>query len=152
MKITEALMERRDTKARMEALKGRLFANAKVEEGVSPAEPPDALLAELLQEVAAFEALVARINRTNAAVSLPDGTPLVLALIQKDMLRYRHLVSSNLANRAVASPGRYSARELRTIPAVDVAALRRQADAYARQGRQLDAQIQRLNWDTELFP
>jgi hypothetical protein len=152
MKLAEALMERKDTKARMEALKKRLYANAKTEEGGAPAEPPGDLLLELLREVEAFEQIVSRINRTNAAAQFADGTSLVLTLIQKDMLRYRHLVLTNLADHAVAAPGRYSARELRSVPAVDVSEARRAADRFAREGRLLDAQIQRLNWATELLP
>jgi hypothetical protein len=134
----------------MEALKKRLYANAKVEEGAKPAEDPAALLSELLSEVAAFERIVARINHTNAASTFSDGSSLVFALIQKDMLRYRHLMLTNLANHAVAAPGRYSARELRSVPAVEVEALRREADRVAREGRLLDGRIQRLNWEVEL--
>ena len=151
MKLTEALMERKDLKARMEALKKRLYANARVEEGGTPAEPPGVLLAELLDTVTAFEDLVARIDRTNALATFDDGESLVRALIQKDMHRYRHLVLTNLADHAVAAPTRYSARELRTVPAVDVAELRRAADRTARDGRLLDARIQRLNWATTLL-
>ena len=66
------------------------------------------------------------------------------------MLRYRHLMLTNLANHAVAAPGRYSARELRSVPAVEVEALRREADRVAREGRLLDGRIQRLNWEVEL--
>src|SRR5690242_2483141 len=51
MKLAEALMERKDTKARMEALKKRLYQNAKTEEGVPPAEAPSGLLDELAREV-----------------------------------------------------------------------------------------------------
>ncbi len=152
MKLAEALMERKDIKARMEALKKRLYGNAKTEEGATPPEPPGELLASLLDEVAAFEQLVARINRTNASAHFADGGSLVLALIQKDMLRYRHIVLTNLADHAVAAPGRYSPRELRSIPAIDVGETRRAADRAARDGRVLDARIQRLNWETMLVP
>jgi hypothetical protein len=135
----------------MEALKKRLYGNAKTEEGGTPAEPPAELLSALLAEVAAFEQIVARINRTNASARFADGESLALVLIQKDMLRYRHLVLTNLADHAVAAPGRYSARELRSVPAVDVSELRRAADRVAREGRLLDARIQRLNWETTLL-
>jgi hypothetical protein len=151
MKLTEALMERKDLKTHMEALKKRLYANARVEDGTAPAEPPGVLLAELLDTVTAFEELVARIDRTNALAHFDDGEPLVRALIRKDMHRYRHLVLTNLADHAVAAPTRYSARELRTVPAVDVAELRRTADRTAREARLLDARIQRLNWATTLL-
>ena len=75
---------------------------------------------------------------------------LVLALIRKDMLRYRHLVLTNLADHAVSTGPRYSARELRTVPTIDVVATRRRADDAAREGRILDARIQRMNWETQL--
>ena len=151
MKLAEALMERKDIKTRMEGLKKRLHANAKVDEGEAPAEPPMALLAELFDEVTAFEQIVARINLTKAATGLDDGMSLVSALIQRDMLRYRHLTLTKLADHAVPSAGRYSARELRSVPAVDVAHVRREADRMAREARQLDARIQRANWTTTLL-
>lgn len=144
-------MERKDTKTRMEALKKRLRAVARTEEGSAPPEAPEALLDELYREVLAFEALVTRIDRTNAVTLVADGSPLVGALVRRDMLRYRHLVVVSLCDHAIASPpSRYSARELRSVPAVDVSRLRREADAFAREGRLLDAQIQRANWSTPL--
>ena len=150
MKLAEALMERKDIKGRMEALKKRLHASAKAEEGHPPAEAPSELLGSLANEILAFEQIVARINLTNAATRFPDGESLVLALIRKDMLRYRHLVLTNLADHAVSTGPRYSARELRTVPTIDVVATRRRADDAAREGRILDARIQRMNWETQL--
>ncbi|NOU33235.1 MAG: DIP1984 family protein [Polyangiaceae bacterium] len=152
MFLSEALMERKDTKSRMEGLKKRLYAVARTEEGLLPPESPLDLLRELMAEVLAFESLVARIDGTNAATNLSDGTPLVSALIRRDMLRYRHLLVSGLADHAISSPsqGRYSAREIRSVPAVDVSQLRRDADGFAREGRVLDAEIQRANWSTQV--
>ncbi len=154
MLLTEALMERKDTKTRMESLKKRLHAVAKTEEGIAPPEAPLELLQELFREIDAFEALVARIDQTNALARFEDGSGLCSALIRRDMLRYRHLVLGNLADHAVASSshGRYSAREIRSVPAVDVSWARREADRFAREGRLVDARIQKLNWATELAP
>ena len=153
MLLSEALMERKDTKSRMEGLKKRLHVVAKTEEGLLPPEAPAELLRELYLEILAFEGLVARIDRTNAATFVADGTLLVAALIRRDMFRYRHLVVSGLADHAITSApqGRYSARELRSVPAVDVSELRREADRCAREGRRLDAGIQRANWATPLL-
>jgi len=150
MKLAEALMERKETKARIESLKKRLYRSAQSEDGVPPAEPPAALLVELEHEIAAFERLVARINLTNATARFDDGYTLADVLIQRDMTRLRHLVLSNLADHAVAVPERYSQRELRNVPAIDVAETRRAADRAARDGRLLDARIQRLNWEIDL--
>lgn len=150
MKLAEALMERKDRKARMEALKKRLYQNAKTEEGTTPAEVPSSLLADLAREIDAFAALVGRIHRTNATNALDDGTPLADALIQRDMLRYRHLVLGNLADHALPSTSRYSARELRSVATVDIAQVRRDADDVARACRLLDSRIQRRNWEIDL--
>ncbi len=152
MLLTEALMERKDTKTRMESLKKRLHVVARTEEGVAPPEAPSELLRELFREIDAFESLVARIDQTNAVARFEDGTGLCSALIRRDMLRYRHLVLGNLADHSVdaTSHGRYSARELRYVPAVDVSEIRREADRFAREGRLVDARIQKLNWATDL--
>lgn len=150
MKLAEALMERKEIKERMEALKKRLYASAQTEDGTTPAESPDALLAELMRDVASFEDIVARIHRTNATARFEDGESLAHALIHKDMLRFQHLVLTNIADHAVTKEGRYSARELRMVPTVDVAAMRREADQRAREARLLDARIQQLNWKIEL--
>jgi hypothetical protein len=37
------------------------------------------------------------------------------------------------------------------VPTVDVGAVRRQADAVARERRELDTAIQGVNWSTELL-
>ena len=45
---------------------------------------------------------------------------------------------------------RYSAREIRWVTALEVPALRRQLDDVAAEFRELNAQIQEANWDSEL--
>lgn len=150
MKLAEALIERKATKTAMEELKARIYRNALVQEGERPSEDPLALLAELERAVDAFCALVAAVNRANGAARLPDGTPLGEALIRRDMLRYLHLVYGNLADKATPGQSRYSNREIKLVPAVDVGAVRRRADEFAKACRRLDAGVQSSNWLVEL--
>jgi hypothetical protein len=150
MKLAEALAVRKAHKDRMEALKQRLYRNARFQEGQAPAEAVDDLLRQLTQEVDAYLDLVARINHTNTQARLGLGPSLTEALIRRDMFRYLSMVHGNLADKAEALDDRYSKREIRMLPAVDVGSLRRAADEFAKQSRLLDLSIQARNWEVEL--
>lgn len=150
MKLAEALMERKALRERLEALKQRLYHNAQVQEGEVPAEPPQELLSELEREVERFRTLVTRINLTNTLARLPDGRTLTEAITQRDMLHLLHLVHQNLATKATSEQLRYSKREIKMLPAVDVAATRKRSDELARSARLLDLEIQQKNWHAEL--
>src|SRR5689334_21811535 len=133
MKLAEALSERKAIKAKMEELKQRIYRNAQTQEGEAPSERPEDLIAELRAATERFAALVARINATNALAALDSGESLASAVLRKDMLRYLQMVCANLADKATPSQDRYSRREIRTVPSVDIAALRRDADAIAKE-------------------
>ncbi len=150
MKLAEALSERKAIKAKMEDLKQRIYRNAQAQEGEAPTEHPEALLLELREATERFSSLCARISVTNAAAGLPNGEKLASAILRKDMLRYLHMVCSNLADKATPAPDRYSRREIRTVPAVDIAQLRKQVDALGKEHRLLDLEVQAANWLHEL--
>ncbi len=80
MRLAEALMERSDMQRRIESLRSRIQASARYQEGEDPAEDAAALLAEAGETVDRLAALVTRINLTNTAARLDDGTPLTAAL------------------------------------------------------------------------
>ena len=100
-----------------------------------------------------LESLIRRINRTNAATAVEGGT-LTDALARRDVLRLRRGVVSSAAD-AAAGEGQRGFRQLRSelkmIPALPVADLRRQADDLARQLREVDTLIQRTNWEADLL-
>jgi len=151
MKLAEALMERKAIKTKMNELKKRLYQNASVPEEEEPAEDPMELLEELKAETAKFEALVVRINRTNNATRFSDDMSLMEAIIKKDMLNYLYLVHVNLADKASPIHDRYSYREIKFIPTVDIKDIRKRADDIARDYRELNMRIQEINWETELL-
>lgn len=153
MKLAEALALRADSRRRVEQLRARITANARYQEGEEPTEDSAALLTEADEALEQLEALIRRINRTNAATDLgPDGT-MTEALARRDVLRLRHSVLTDAADAAAGRGGGYRQlrSELRQISALPVAELRRRADGIAQQTRELDARIQQANWNVELL-
>lgn len=154
MTLAEALVERKGLKEQLEDLENRLCLNVQVQEGSTPAETPQALLAQIDAAVADLEHLIAAINRTNLATPLPgeEGWSLMEAIVRRDMLTLRH----NTLERAI-----YSARtahqrvvvsrsEVRAVVTVDVAAMQKEIDALAKEIRALDLRLQAANWSVQL--
>jgi len=159
MRLAEALMERSDLQRRVESLRSRIQATARYQEGEDPAEDAAALLAEAVEAVDLLAALVTRINVTNTAAPLDDGTPLTAALARRDALRTRHGILTSAADAASGRAGggmaagyapRQMRSELRQIAALPIREVRERADDAARELRELDARIQRANWEVEL--
>ncbi len=150
MKLAEALMERKAIKCKMEELKKRIYQNAQIQEGDSSIENPKELMQELKEEIEKFEQLVIKINITNMTAKLSNGMTLMEAIVKKDMLNYNHMVHINLADKATPSSARYSNREIKSIPNVDINEIRKKADEIAREYRMLDSKIQEANWMVEL--
>ncbi|GAB3436834.1 DIP1984 family protein [Actinophytocola sediminis] len=154
MRLAEALALRADVARRVEQLRSRIVGNARYQEGEEPAEDAVALLTEVGDALDELESLIRRINRTNAVTPLGEGT-LTDAIARRDTLRLRHGVLTSAADAAAGSgrPGvsRQLRSELAFVPALPVAGLRGQADQVARQLRELDMGIQRVNWEAELL-
>jgi hypothetical protein len=154
MKLAEALAERGDLVRRTEHLRGRIVANARYQEGEQPAEDAGALLAELGEVLDRAEMLIRRINRTNSTAATAGGT-VTDALARRDALRIRHRVVTQAADAASGGGersgyGRQLRSELVHVAALPVAELRRTADDIAREIRQIDLEIQRVNWEIDL--
>ncbi|WP_430784128.1 DIP1984 family protein [Actinoplanes sp. G11-F43] len=160
MRLAEALALRADAARRVEQLRARIAGSARYQEGETPAEDATALLAEVGEVLDELETLIRRINRTNAAIQVEGGT-LTDALARRDVLRLRHGLLTSAAS-AAAGDGQRGYRQLRSelkmIPALPVAEIRRQADDLARQAddlarqvRDVDTLIQRVNWEVELL-
>jgi len=152
MKLAEALILRAEATRRIEQLRGRIVGNARYQEGEEPVEDAAALLTQTGQGCAELEALIRRINRTNAAAQLGAGT-ITDALARRDVLKLRHGVITAAADAAAGREhgwGRQLRTELTFISALPVTELRAQADDVARRIRELDTDIQRTNWEVDL--
>ena len=75
--------------------------------------------------------------------------------IYRDVLRLRHSVVTAAADAAAGKGERGHGRQLRSelmmLSALPVAELRGQADALAREIRDVDVRIQRANWEVDLL-
>lgn len=151
MKLAEALVERKSLKDEIQDLRRRLKRVAKVQEGDEPVENPLALLEAIESKVNKLEWQITQINRTNMAARLADGRTLMEAIAERDMLLLRRSVLADLVEAATPVQDRFSRKEIRYIPTVDVAEIQKQADQVAKRYRELDAEIQALNWETELL-
>ncbi len=150
MKLATALTERADIQRRLSQLQSRLNNNAKVQEGEEPAEDPKLLLKELDALLARLEWLMARINLTNTA-TLSKGKTMTELLARRDCLYKRLNTMRSFLDAASAKVDRYSQKEIKILSTVKVAELQKQVDAVSRELRELDEQIQSLNWTTELL-
>ncbi|TFI44620.1 hypothetical protein E4P29_07645 [Rhodococcus sp. 1R11] len=155
MKLAEALAERGELIKRTEHLMVRILANARHQDGESPAEDAAILLSDYNSALDRLEVLIRRINRTNNAATVRDGT-ITDALASRDVLRMRHKAISAAADAASGrnQEHRYGPRQLRSelvyVAALPVVELRSAADDVAKQVRLVDLEIQRVNWEFDL--
>ena len=150
MKQAEALILRADAQKQIEQLRQRLMRSARVQEGEQPPEDPQVLITELETTSNQLVRLIQRINRTNSVTRFQAGI-LSDALAERDSLRLKRNAYDSLINAAAIRQDRYMRSELRLVSTVNVAELQRQIDQLSRQYRELDAQIQALNWATDLI-
>jgi hypothetical protein len=150
MKLAEALILRSDCRKRLEQLRERMSRNARVQEGETPSEDALELLAEYDRVAADLVCLVKRINRTNMATRFDDTRSLSDVLAEREILLMRHKACRGLAVEATVALERYAHSEIPVRSAVSVSTLHKEADALARQYRELDSAIQRLNWTADL--
>ena len=151
MKLAEALINRADCQKRIEQLKQRLLRSAKVQEGETPPENPQALITELEATVNELADLIKRINKTNSLTTVQDTMTISDALAQRDTLLLKRNVYNSLVEEAASSQHRYSVSEIKSFSTVNVAELQTQMDQLSRQCRELDTKIQASNWNTELM-
>ena len=150
MKLATALAERADLQRRLAELSTRLNNNAKAQEGEAPAEAPEDLLRELDEIFTCLEELVSRINLTNSA-TVVDGTTLTELLSRRDCLKQRVQIMRSFLNSASAKVDRYSRAEIKIVSTVSVTELQGELDRLSKELREVDEQIQSLNWTTELM-
>jgi len=156
MTLAEALVERKGLKERLDSLEERLAVNVHVqEEGDTPAETPEALLAQVDAAIADLERLIVAINRANLAARLPgeEGWSLMEAIARRDMLTLRQGILEQTINmtRMARQRGVVTRSEVRTIVTVDVAAMQKELDALAKERRALDMRLQAANWSVQLM-
>src|SRR5688572_9668109 len=121
MKLAEALILRADCQKRMAQLKSRLHTNAKIQEGDTPAETPQDLIAELGRVSTELVDLIKRINRTNSTTVFAGTATISDALAERDVLMLQRAAYVELAQHASISHDRYSRSEVKYVATIKIA-------------------------------
>lgn len=151
MKLAEALLERKNLQGKVEDLRERAAQNALVQEGDEPSELPLELLREMDEAVEQLSSLIRRINATNNVARLENGLAISEAIVQRDMLELRRAGVDGVLDQAAMRQNRYGRSEIKFVTVVNVTELRKEVDALSQARRELDAQIQALNWSVDLI-
>lgn len=153
MKLAEALSIRADLQKRVAQLKERIKESAKVQEGDEPCDNVEELYKELYKELddvlVQLEDLIYRINITNVQI-VQDGDSLTRLIAKRDVLSMRVKALKEVVNYVAANDTRFGRNELKYVRTIDIKVLRKEADTYAKQYRELDLKIQSLNWTIDL--
>ncbi|MBR5365145.1 MAG: DIP1984 family protein [Clostridia bacterium] len=150
MKLAEALIERADLQKRIDQLEERLQSNALVQEGEEPAEDPVVLLAELTTLSTCLEALITRINLTNASATV-DGKSLTALIARRDCLTKRIRVLRRFLSSASQTAMRSRGSEIIVKSTVPVREMQKNVDDLSKALRETDTAIQAANWSTDLL-
>lgn len=150
MRLAELLYDRKIMKEEIKRIKERLNLSAKVQEGDTvPVESPEELKATLINLFGRLEELITKINNSNVKCRI-EGKNLMELIAERD--RYSAIAKAlhELAEGATPKSERFSRKEIRYVPVVNIKEIRREADDYAGKARAIDAIIQVTNWDTEV--
>ena len=151
MLLAEALAERAEAQRRYDQVKERILQNVRIQEGDEPSEDPDELIAEANAILDQLDLFIRRINKTNTQTMFNDQHTLTDAIAFRDMLLKRRKLYSDLATRASSSQERYSRNEIKYVTTVNVKNMQKKVDQLARDYRELDTKIQKLNWEVDLL-
>jgi hypothetical protein len=151
MKLAEALLFQVDYQKKIQQLKERLIRTAKVQEGETPPEDPQALLAELDSTVNQLTNLTRKINKTNSATALNEDMTIADALTSRELILLKQSVYDSLVQTAATPLERYSRSEIRYLSTININDIQRKIERMSHDYRELDIQIQQASWQTELI-
>lgn len=151
MKLAEALIERADLKTKLESLRSRLIANAKIQEGTKPNEDPNELIKELNENLDRLEYLISHINKTNCLTILDNGKSISDMIAERDVLSKKVSIIGSLTGTAGDVAYRLTRSEIVILPSFDVQKIQTQLNKLSKELREIDTKIQETNWLTELM-
>lgn len=149
MKLAEALLLRSEYQKKLENMQSRIMANLKVQEKEKPNEDPNALLKEAFELNERLCELIKKINGRNNTVKLPSGQLLSEALADRDMLMKKRNLLAAAAAHANERDYRLTRAEIKMYVTLPIAQVQKQIDELSGSFRELDAQIQAVNWMVE---
>ena len=84
-------------------------------------------------------------------MTVENGVSLTDMIAEKDVLKKKISVMRAFLSRSGEVIDRYSNKEIKIHSTVDVAELQKKVDAMSKQLRELDMNIQRINWTADLI-
>ena len=150
MKLAEALSIRKSLSTKLGDLRDRLYNMAKVAEGDEPAEEPVVLIDDIDRVCGQLTRLITVINQTNISVTNAAGETMTSMLARRDVMKSQIDILRNTFEQATSAGSRYSRGDLKYIPAIDVKTLREKIDRLSKKYRELDMEIQMLNFSCDL--
>lgn len=149
MKLAEALSNRARLTEKVSQLRVRLNDCVKIQEGDTPAEQPEDVIAELDGTLDELRSLIYRINLTNTLAEV-DGQTITSLLARRDVLAMKAKTLGEALKVLTEREDRYNRSEIRFVRTVDVKDFRHLYDRSAAELRELDLKIQAVGWTTEL--
>lgn len=150
MKLAEALSRRSTIQKDLTWVRDQLSKLARVPEGSTPLESPEEMLQRMESDAAEYQELLTAINRTNLSVTDSQGRTMTAMLAERDALRARQSILSDTYQASTAKEEVYGRQELRYVPTIEVVGLRKRLESVNERLRQLNMEIQRLNWEADL--
>ncbi len=150
MKLAELLIERKAAKERIGELQNRLLEDVVVQEGDEPVENPELTMREIHETAERFRKIIVAINNTNINTKTPDGN-LMEFIAKRDILKMQiGIYERVLAGKQSESLWRMGKSEIKHVRTMDFKKLRKDLDTMYKSLRELDTEIQSLNWLTEV--
>lgn len=149
MKLAEALSIRKDLQMRIEQLRSRLQNNVRVQEDEAPYEQPEELMKELDSCLTQWQKWIYCINVTNMR-TIVNGKTLTQMQAEREVLTKRVSILRSVFDTA-SQMGRYSRQEIKMVTVIDVKELRKNIDKLSQQLRELEVNIQAINFTTDVI-
>ena len=150
MKLAEALLLRSEYQNKIENLQNRIMVNLKVQENEEPYENPEELLNEAFELNDKLCDLVKQINARNNTATLPTGQLVSEALTDRDALMKKRNLLAAVAAKAAERDYRITHAEIKMYMTLPIGEIQKQIDSLSRDFRELDTQIQAVNWTVDL--
>ena len=150
MKLAEALQIKKNLDIKITNIKQRLENNARVQEGLEPAENPTDLFKELEETIISLEKYTSRINITNSQTKV-DGKTLTELLSRREALKEKIAAYDKFIVSGSVLTDRYSNTEILVRPTLPINEIQKRRDLIAKELREIDYKIQETNFTTDLI-
>ncbi len=146
MKLAEALLLRSEYQQKIESLKQRIIVNLKVQENEKPHEDPYELLNEIFSIEEKLCDIVKKINHKNLEIKMPNGELLADAIANRNMILKKRTMLTGIVESANEKDYRLTHTEVKMYITLSIGDIQKQIDLLSKKYRELDTQIQSVNW------